>query len=190
MNIGLYFGSFNPIHVGHMIIANHLVENSNLDEIWFVVTPHNPLKKKKTLLDDYLRLDLVQKAIKPYITFRASDIEFKLKTPNYTYITLALLKEKYSMHDFSLIMGEDNLGNFHKWKNNENIIDNHKIYVYPRPNVVKTKYHDYKNVTVVDAPLIEISATNIRKQIKAGKNVRPLLPEGIYDYIDEQNLYK
>ena len=191
MLIGLYFGTFNPIHVGHMIIANHMVENSDLDQVWFVVTPHNPLKKKSTLLNDYHRLDIVNKAIVNFPKFRASDVEFHLSQPNYTYKTLAVLQEKYSQHEFSLIMGEDNLDNFHKWKNHDNIISNYKLFVYPRPNSGNSEYSNHENVTLIkDAPLMEISATNIRKGIKEGKNVSPLLPEGIWKYIDEENFYR
>jgi nicotinate-nucleotide adenylyltransferase len=190
MQIGLYFGTFNPIHVGHMIIANHMVEFSDLDEVWFVVTPHNPFKKKSSLLDDYLRLDIVQHAIKKYPHLRASDIEFNMSQPNYTSKTLAVLVEKFPMHEFSLIMGEDNLNNFHKWKNHEVIINSHKIFVYPRPNSGISKYSDHKNVNIINAPLMEISATDIRNAIKQGKNVRPLLPEGIWEFIDVENFYR
>lgn len=191
MLIGLYFGTFNPIHVGHMIIANHMVENSDLDQVWFVVTPHNPFKKKSTLLNDYHRLDIVNKAIVNYSKFRASDIEFHLSQPNYTYKTLAVLEEKYPMHEFSLIMGEDNLDNFHKWKNHENIISSHKLFVYPRPNSGNSELSNHENVYLVkDAPLMEISATHIRTSIKEGKNIGPLLPEGIWEYIDKENFYK
>lgn len=191
MLIGLYFGTFNPIHVGHMIIANHMVENSSLDQVWFVVTPHNPFKKKSTLLNDYHRLDIVNKAIANYPKFRVSDVEFHLPQPNYTYRTLASLEEKYPQHEFSLIMGEDNLDSLHKWKNHDNIISNHKIFVYPRPNSGNSEYSTHKNVTLInDAPLMEISATSIRKGIKEGKNVRPLLPEGIWNFIDNENFYR
>ena len=191
MLIGLYFGTFNPIHVGHMVIANHMVEHSDLDQVWFVVTPHNPFKKKSTLLNDYHRLDIVNRAIDNYPKLRASDIEFHLSQPNYTYKTLAVLEEKYPMHEFSLIMGEDNLDNFHKWKNHENIISNHKIFVYPRPNAGNSEYSQHENVTLIkDAPLMEISATSIRKGIKEGINISPLLPDGIWDYIDKSGFYK
>lgn len=191
MLIGLYFGTFNPIHVGHMVIANHMVEHSDLDQVWFVVTPHNPFKKKSTLLNDYHRLDIVNRAIDNYPKLRASDIEFHLSQPNYTYKTLAVLEEKYPMHEFSLIMGEDNLDNFHKWKNHENIISNHKIFVYPRPNAGNSEYSQHENVTLIkDAPLMEISATSIRKGIKEGINISPLLPDGIWDYIDRSGFYK
>ncbi len=191
MLIGLYFGTFNPIHVGHMIIANHLVEYSELDQVWFVVTPHNPFKKKSTLLNDYHRLDLVNRAIYNYPKLRATDVEFHLSQPNYTYKTLAVLEEKYPQHEFSLIMGGDNLDNFHKWKNYQNIIENHKIFVYPRPNSGKSELSKHKNVILVeDVPLMEISATQIRKALKEGKNVGPLLPDGIGEFVNKENFYR
>ncbi|HEX9599893.1 MAG TPA: nicotinate (nicotinamide) nucleotide adenylyltransferase, partial [Mariniflexile sp.] len=132
MNIGLYFGSFNPIHIGHLVIANHIAEYSNLDEVWFVVTPHNPFKKKNSLLDNFQRLEMVYRATKDYIKLKPCDIEFNLPQPNYTINTLIYLQEKYPNYAFSLIMGEDNLKSFHKWKNYEVILENHHIYVYPR----------------------------------------------------------
>ena len=132
MKIGLYFGTFNPIHVGHLIIANHMAEHADLDQIWMVVTPHNPLKKKSTLLDDYHRLQMVHLATEDFPKIKPSDIEFKLSQPNYTVNTLVHLEEKYPNYEFSLIMGEDNLKSLHKWKNYEVILENHEIYVYPR----------------------------------------------------------
>ncbi len=132
MKIGLYFGTFNPIHVGHLIIANHMAEHADLDQVWMVVTPHNPLKKKNTLLDDYHRLQMVHLATEDFPKIKPSDIEFKLSQPNYTVNTLVHLQEKYPNYEFSLIMGEDNLKSFHKWKNYEAILENHEIYVYPR----------------------------------------------------------
>ena len=132
MKIGLYFGTFNPIHIGHLIIANHMAEHSDLKQVWMVVTPHNPLKKKETLLKDSIRLELVHLATEEYPKIKPSDIEFKLPQPNYTVNTLAYLTEKYPKNEFSLIMGEDNLKSFHKWKNYEVILQNHDIYVYPR----------------------------------------------------------
>mgnify|MGYP000899646264 CR=1 FL=1 len=134
MKIGLYFGTFNPIHIGHMIIANHMAEHSDLDQIWMVVTPHNPHKQKTTLLDDYQRLHMVTLATEDFTKIKPSDIEFKLPQPNYTVNTLAHLEEKYPKHEFALIMGEDNLNSLHKWKNYEVILENHHVYVYPRLN--------------------------------------------------------
>jgi nicotinate-nucleotide adenylyltransferase len=193
MKIGLYFGTFNPIHIGHLIIANHLAEFSDLDQIWMVVTPHNPLKNKQTLLDDYQRLQLVFLATEDYIKIKPSDIEFKLAQPNYTVNTLAHLQDKFPQHEFSLIMGEDNLNSFHKWKNYEVILKNHNIYVYPRIDSEATPKWDYKNnsrIHFITAPIVEISSTFIRESIKIKKNVRPLLPEKVWEYIDHNNLYK
>jgi nicotinate-nucleotide adenylyltransferase len=194
MKIGLYFGTFNPIHVGHLIIANHMAEYSDLDQIWMVVTPHNPLKQKNTLLDDYQRLHLVNLATDDYPKIKTSDIEFKLPQPNYTVNTLAHLKDKFPKHEFSLIMGEDNLDSLHKWKNYEYILENHDIYVYPRISVVTdTETNSALNnprVHKIDAPIVEISSTFIRKSIKNKKNIRPLLPEKVWEYVDHNNFYK
>ncbi|WP_452220072.1 nicotinate (nicotinamide) nucleotide adenylyltransferase [Lacinutrix salivirga] len=192
MNIGLYFGSFNPIHIGHLIIANHMVEHSDMDQIWFVVTPHNPFKKKSTLLDNYQRLEMVYLATKDYTKLKESDIEFKLPQPNYTINTLTYLQEKYPKHTFSLIMGEDNLKGFHKWKNYELILEHHTIYTYPRisEGAVDSQFTNHKKIHKVDAPIMEISSTFIRKGIKAGKNIKPLLPEPVWHYLDTMNFYK
>lgn len=192
MKIGLYFGSFNPIHVGHLIIANQLVENSDLDQIWFVVTPHNPFKKKSTLLDNYQRLEMVYRATKDYTTLKESDIEFNLPQPNYTVNTLAHLTEKYPDYDFALIMGEDNLKSFHKWKNYQTILEYHSIYVYPRisEGKIDTQFNNHPKITRVDAPIIELSSTLIRNAIKDDKNVKPLLPEHVWEYLDEMNFYR
>ena len=192
MKIGLYFGTFNPIHVGHLIIANHMAENSDLEQIWLVVTPHNPHKQKSTLLDDYQRLHLVHLATEDYPKIKPSDIEFKLAQPNYTVHTLAHLKDHFPQHEFSLIMGEDNLNSLHKWKNFEYILENHDLYVYPRVSV-NDENNDLLNharVHKVAAPIVEISSTFIRENIKNKKNFRPLLPEKVWEYIDHNNLYK
>ncbi|MBD3890429.1 nicotinate (nicotinamide) nucleotide adenylyltransferase [Olleya marilimosa] len=192
MKIGLYFGSFNPIHIGHLIIANQLVENSDLDQIWFVVTPHNPFKKKSTLLDNHHRLEMVYLATKDYDTLKESDIEFNLPQPNYTVNTLAYLTEKYPEKEFSLIMGEDNLKSFHKWKNYQVILDHHNIYVYPRisEGKVETQFDNHPKIHHVKAPIMEISSTLIRNSIKAGKNIKPLLPNHVWSYLDEMNFYR
>jgi len=192
MKIGLYFGSFNPIHIGHLIIANQLVENSDLDQIWFVVTPHNPFKKKSTLLDNHHRLEMVYLATKDYDTLKESDIEFNLPQPNYTVNTLAYLTEKYPEKEFSLIMGEDNLKSFHKWKNYQVILDHHDIYVYPRisDGTVETQFDNHPKIHHVEAPIMEISSTLIRNSIKAGKNIKPLLPNHVWSYLDEMNFYR
>jgi nicotinate-nucleotide adenylyltransferase len=192
MKIGLYFGSFNPIHIGHLVIANHMAEYSDLNQVWFVVTPHNPFKKKNSLLDDYQRLEMVYRATKDYTKLKPSDIEFNLPQPNYTINTLTYLQEKYPDHEFSLIMGEDNLKSFHKWKNYQLILENHDIYVYPRVSEekIETQFEGHKKIHPVDAPIMELSSTFIRKAIKAGKNVKPMLPEFVWEYLDEMNFYK
>jgi len=192
MKVGLYFGSFNPIHIGHLVIANHLAEYSNLDQIWFVVTPHNPFKKKSNLLDNFQRLEMVYRATKDYTKLKPSDIEFNLPQPNYTINTLVHLQEKHPGHEFSLIMGEDNLKSFHKWKNYERILENHHIYVYPRisKDKVETQFDGHKKIHVIDAPIMQLSSTFIRKSIKAGNNVQPMLPQHVWEYLDEMNFYK
>ena len=192
MKVGLFFGSFNPIHVGHLIIANHLAEHSDLDQVWFVVTPHSPFKKKNTLLDDNHRYQMVDRATDDYPKLRATDIEFKLPQPNYTINTLTYLEEKYSDYEFCLIMGKDNLNNFHKWKNHELILERHEIYVYPRlgKENMETKFENHKKIRFINAPIMELSSTFIRKAIKEGKNVCPMLPENVWNYLDEMNFYK
>ncbi|MDT7831185.1 nicotinate (nicotinamide) nucleotide adenylyltransferase [Flavobacteriaceae bacterium S356] len=192
MKIGLYFGTFNPIHVGHMIIANHLLEYSDLDEIWMVVTPHNPHKKKSSLLDNHHRLELVYLATEEYDAIKPTDIEFKMPQPNYTVHTLAHISEKYPQHDFCLIMGEDNLKSFHKWKNYDAILDDYHIYVYPRisKGKIETRFDNHQKIHKVDAPIVEISSTLIRNGIKAKKNVRPMLNEKVWKYVDEMNFYR
>lgn len=192
MKIGLYFGSFNPIHIGHLIIANHMVEHSDLDKIWFVVTPHNPHKKKTTLLEDNHRLSMVDIALEDYPKVKSSKIEFDLPQPSYTVNTLAHISEKYPKDDFCLIMGEDNLKSFHKWKNYDTILENHHIYVYPRisKGSVETQFDNHKKIHKVDAPIVEISSTMIRKGIKEQQNIRPLVSQNVWQYIDEMNFYK
>ncbi|MAP80569.1 MAG: nicotinic acid mononucleotide adenylyltransferase [Aequorivita sp.] len=190
--IGLYFGTFNPIHVGHLIIANHLVEYSDLDEIWLVVTPHNPHKKKKNLLADYHRFEMVYMALEDYPNLKASNVEFGLPQPNYTVKTLAYLEEKYPHNNYSLIMGEDNLKSLHKWKNYEVILDRYSIYVYPRisEGTVETQFDNHPKIDRIEAPIIELSSTFIRKGIKFGKNIKPMLSANVWKYIDEMNFYK
>ncbi|MCP2039215.1 nicotinate (nicotinamide) nucleotide adenylyltransferase [Chryseobacterium sp. HSC-36S06] len=191
--IGLFFGSFNPIHIGHLILANYILENSDMDELWFVVSPQNPFKDKKSLLKDHNRLDMVQLAIKNYPNMRASSVEFSLPKPSYTIDTLTYLHEKYPDYSFALIMGEDNLNGLAKWKNSENLIANHQIIVYPRAFEGEKKDHEYlqhENISLIQAPVIEISATEIRNMIKAGKNVRPMLPAEVFEYLDGSAFYK
>ena len=192
MKIGLYFGTFNPIHIGHLIIANHMAEYSDLEQIWMVVTPHNPHKKKNTLLDDYHRLEMVHLATEDFPKIQPSDIEFKLTQPNYTVNTLAHLQEKFPKYDFSLIMGEDNLNSLHKWKNYEVILNNHDIYVYPRLNSgeIDEQFVNHPKIHRVGAPVIELSSTFIRESIKNGKNVIPLLPNKVWKYVEHNLFYK
>ena len=190
--VGLFFGSFNPIHIGHLILANYILENTDMAELWFVVSPQNPFKEKKSLLKDYHRFDMVQMALKNYPKMRASNVEFSLPTPSYTTHTLAYLQEKYPESSFSLIMGEDNLKSLPKWKNAETLIKNHQIIVYPRISTGATEEisFDKENIHKISAPIIELSATEIRSMIKEGKNVRPMLPPEVFDFIDGSNFYK
>ena len=204
MKIGLYFGTFNPIHVGHLVIANYMAEFTDLEQVWLVVTPHNPLKDKSSLLNDRHRYNLVQEAIFDNPKLKVSDVEFKLPQPSYTVSTLTYLQEQFPKHEFSLIMGEDNLRTFHKWYNHEVILENHNIYVYPRvlttleeqevnniSNEFLNEYRSDKNVIVCeDAPVMKVSSSFIRDAIKNGKDVRYLLTEPVYKYIDEMNFYK
>jgi nicotinate-nucleotide adenylyltransferase len=204
MNIGLYFGTFNPIHIGHLVIANHIVEQTILDQVWFVVTPQNPLKNKSSLLKDSHRLAMVREAVYDSPKLKASDIEFGLSKPNYTASTLAHIMDKHPDHSFSLIMGEDNLRNFHKWKNYENILSNHTIYVYPRV-LTPQEEDEYKSLNTdeidklrankniiycQDAPVMRISASFIRKSIKENNDVRFLLSEPVHKYVEEMHFYK
>lgn len=191
--VGLFFGTFNPIHIGHLVIANHMAEFTDLEEVWLVVTPHNPLKQKSSLLEDHHRLELVYRATEGYDNLKPSDIEFGLPQPNYTIKTLVYLKEKYPDHEFCLIMGEDNLRGLHKWKNVELIIENHEIYVYPRIENATDKpgkYSAHPKVKKVDAPIMEISSTFIRKAIAEGKNIKPLLQPKVWEYVDLMNFYR
>lgn len=191
--VGLYFGTFNPIHIGHMVIANHMVEFSELDEVWFVVTPQSPFKTKKTLLNNHHRYQMVFEATKDFPKLRPSKIEFDLPQPNYTINTLVHLDEKYGEgYKFSLIMGEDNLKSFHKWKNYEAILENHNIFVYPRifEGEVEHRFKDNPKVLQVAAPIMEISSTFIRKNHKEGKNIRAMLPDAVWIYLDEMNFYR
>lgn len=192
MKIGLFFGTFNPIHIGHLTIANYIAEFSDLDQVWFVVTPHSPFKKKNSLLNDYQRLEMVHLATEDYVKLRPSDIEFNLQQPNYTINTLTYLQEKFPDYTFALIMGEDNLKSFHKWKNYQVILELHDIYVYPRVSdgKVETQFDDHDKIRHVDAPIMELSSTFIRKAIKQGKNIRPMLPEKVWKYVDDMNFYR
>lgn len=198
--IALYFGSFNPIHIGHLIIASHIIDMDLVDEVWFVVTPQNPHKEKKNLLEDIHRLALVRLAVEDNPSFKVSDIEFSLPKPSYTVYTLQALKEKHPTYQFSLIMGEDNLRTLHKWRNYEQIVSNHTVIVYPRLETIQeknegiegheTKLINHVNIVLADAPIMNISSSAIRDKIKTGKNVKYLLTEPVYKYVDEMNFYR
>ena|ERR1700752_3356306 len=190
MHVGLFFGSFNPIHVGHMVLANYMASFTDLKEVWFVVSPHNPLKKKASLLHQNQRLHMVNLAIGDNTHFKSSNIEFSLPQPSYTVNTLAHLKEKYPKHNFSLIIGEDNLEYFSKWKNYEEILKKHKLYVYPRPNCKPDEFKNHPNVVMTDAPLMDVSSTFIRNAIKDKKDVSCFMPLPVWQYIDEMSFYK
>ncbi len=191
--VGLFFGTFNPIHIGHLAIANHMVEFSELDEVWFVITPQSPFKVKQSLLDDHHRYQMVFEAVQDYPKLKPSKIEFDLPQPNYTVNTLVHLDEKHGEEfQFSLIMGEDNLKSFHKWKNYETILENYAIYVYPRISEgnVEPRFEGHPKITKVKAPVMEISSTFIRKAHREGKNIKPLLPTPVWKYMDEMNFYR
>ena len=192
MKIGLYFGTFNPIHIGHLIIANYMAEFSDLEEIWFVITPQSPFKQKKSMLANHHRLAIANIAVEEFPKLKTSDIEFKLQQPNYTVNTLIHMEEKYPDHQFCLIMGEDNLKGFHKWKNYETILQNYELYVYPRisDGTTENQFLSHPKVHSVAAPIVEISSTFIRKAIKNNKNIQPMLPANVWKYIDEMNFYK
>lgn len=190
MKVGLFFGSFNPIHVGHMILANYMASFTDIDEVWFVVSPHNPLKEKASLLHQNQRLHMVNLAIDNIPVFKSSNIEFSLPQPSYTINTLAHLKEKFPKHQFSLIIGEDNLHSFKKWKNYEEILNKYHLYVYPRPGCDASELKNHPNVTFTNAPLVDISSTFIRQAIKDKKDVSLFMPKPVASYVSEMNFYK
>lgn len=189
MNVGLYFGSFNPVHNGHLIIAQHILNETNLDQVWFVVSPQNPFKQQKHLLNEYDRLHLVNLAIEKSTQLKAVDIEFRLPKPSYTINTLIYLKEKYPQHLFSIIMGSDSLQNLDQWKNADQIMENYPVYVYTRPGF-ENKQEKVRNLIRVKAPLLEISATHIRELIQSGKSIRYLVPDTVCDEIETAGYYK
>ncbi|WP_025764042.1 nicotinate (nicotinamide) nucleotide adenylyltransferase [Dyadobacter tibetensis] len=189
MKIGLFFGSFNPIHMGHLIIANTMATSTDLEQVWFVVSPQNPFKKSNTLLHEFDRFDLVSRAIDDNPILKASDVEFRMPKPSFTIDTLVRIQEKYPQHEFRLIMGEDNLAQLPKWKNYEKILEYVGIYVYPRPN---SRPHEFKNhpaIQFVEAPLLDISATYIRQQVQAGKSIRYVVPEAVEQLIRLKKFY-
>ena len=188
--IGLFFGSFNPIHTGHMIIANIMAENTDLGKVWFVVSPLNPFKSSGGLLHEFDRYDMVKAAIADNFKLEVSDVEFHLPKPSYTIDTLVVLSEKFKDKEFKVIMGEDNLANFEKWKNHERILNDYGLYVYPRPDVTKSELRRHAGVKMVEAPLLDISATYIRQCVKDNKSVRYLVPEPVEQMIRLRNFYK
>ncbi|MBL7717955.1 MAG: nicotinate-nucleotide adenylyltransferase [Flavipsychrobacter sp.] len=189
MHIGLYFGSFNPIHTGHLIVANHIVEHTDIDKVWFVVSPHNPLKDAHSLLNEYDRLHLVNLAIDNNPKFRASNVEFHLPKPSYTIDTLTYLSEKFPLEQFSIIMGSDSFQNIHRWKNFEQLVSRYSFVIYNRPGFEITERHQ-ASITQLSAPLLDISATYIRRQVKEKKSLRYLVPDAVKEYIDSNNYYK
>lgn len=188
--VGLYFGTFNPIHIGHCVIAQHMLEFTDLDEVWFVVTPHNPHKKKSSLLDDHQRLHMVNLAVGNHYKLRVSDIEFSLPQPSYSSHTMAHLTEKFPDKEFNLIMGADNLQSFKKWKNYEAILENHELYVYPRINSNGGELATHPKVHMTEAPIMQIASTHIREAIKARKDVSFMLPATVWEYIDQELFYR
>ena len=187
MHIGLYFGTFNPIHNGHLAIAAGMYEQGRFDAVWFVVSPNNPFKEYNLLLDERKRLELVNLAIKDHPCFLASDIEFAMEKPSYTYLTLRQLKAKYPSHTFSIIMGEDNLNEMEKWRNWEEIMQNHSIFVYPRGEIGEKK--DLKTVFYIDLPLLNCSSTQIRERLKNKESIEHLVPKNVIELIEKEQLY-
>jgi nicotinate-nucleotide adenylyltransferase len=189
MKIGLFFGSFNPLHLGHKIIASYISEFSDLDKVMFVLSPQNPFKNKTTLLDQHQRLMIIRKEIEDNIKLSVTDIEFNMPRPSYTIDTLIRLKEKNPENKYAIIVGSDNIKDFHKWKNYKQILDDYSVYIYERPGFKINKFHE--NIKVLkDVPQMEISASFIRNSLKAGHDVSYLIPKLAWNYIDEMNLYR
>lgn len=189
MKIGLFFGSFNPIHVGHLIIANTMANCTDLEQVWFIISPQNPFKKNKSLLHEFDRLTMVEKAISDNYKLKANDIEFQMPKPSYTIDTLTKLSERHPNHEFKLIMGEDNLVQFENWKNYHKILEYYELYVYPRPNTADHNFKTHPKVKYVEAPLLDISATFIRNSIKAGKSIRYMVSDVVDEYIRWKKFY-
>lgn len=190
MKIGLFFGSFNPIHVGHLIIANTMAYSTDLEQVWFIVSPQNPFKKNKSLLHEFDRLKMVEMAIADNFKLQVSDVEFSLPKPSYTIDTLTVLAERFPMHEFKLIMGEDNLVQFENWKNYEKILEYYELYVYPRPNTPAHNFKEHPKVKFIEAPLLDISATYIRNALQNKRPIRYMVPDAIEEYIRWKGFYK
>ncbi|MEM6522508.1 MAG: nicotinate (nicotinamide) nucleotide adenylyltransferase [Bacteroidota bacterium] len=190
MNIGLFFGSFNPIHNGHLIIANIMVETTDLDEVWFVVTPQNPFKKRNSLLHEFDRMDMVNQAIYDNYKLRASDVEFSMPKPSYTIDTMTYLGSQHPNKVFNLILGADNLSHFHKWKNSEVLLENYALYIYPRPGVQPSDLIEHPKVKIVEAPMIDLSATFIRKCLKSGFSIKYLVHDAVEQMIKAKGFYR
>jgi nicotinate-nucleotide adenylyltransferase len=188
--VGLFFGSFNPIHTGHMVIASYMLSFTDLDNVWMVISPHNPLKDKNTLLADHHRYAMVQIAIEDNPGIRACNIEFKLPQPSYTIDTLVRLEEKYPDHQFVLIAGTDIFPTFHKWKNYETLLENYKFYVYRRPGFDAGDYASHPHIIIFDSPLMEISSSFIRQAVAEGRDIRYFVPDKVYDYIKDMHFYE
>lgn len=188
MHIGLYFGSFNPVHIGHLIIANHVVNHTEVDKVWFVVSPHNPLKEAHSLLNEYDRLHILNLAIEDNNKFRGSNVEFHLPKPSYTIDTLTYLSEKFPLERFSVVMGSDSFQNIHRWKNFEQLVENYSIIIYNRPGFeVKERYG--ADLTILDAPLLDVSSTFVRKQLKEKKSIKYLVPTNVEEYLVANKYY-
>ena len=190
MKIGLYFGSFNPIHIGHLIIANHIANYTDVDQVWLVVSPQNPLKRSVVLLNEYSRLHLVKIAVENNPKIKASDVEFKLPKPSYTIDTLTYLEEKYPANTFSIIMGSDSFCNIEKWKNHEILLKKYPLIIYARPDFPVQNQKLSQTIQILNAPLLNISATSIREAIKTNKSIRYLVSEKVYDEIEQAGYYK
>lgn len=188
MKIGLYFGSFNPIHTGHLIIASHIVNNTLLEQVWFVISPQNPLKKAASLLNEHHRKHLIDLSIEGEKKLKTSNVEFKLPKPSYTIDTLTYLSEKYPHHEFSVIMGSDSFSNIKRWKNYEVLSKNYPIYIYERPGFKLSGTQD-SNITILQAPLLEISSTHIRELVRLKKSIRYLVPDIVKEEIERQQYY-
>jgi nicotinate-nucleotide adenylyltransferase len=187
--VGLFFGSFNPVHVGHLIIANYMANYTELDEVWFVVSPQNPFKKKESLGNMYDRLEMVNLAIEDTENLKASSIEFSLPQPSYTIDTLTHLAEKYPTHEFVLIMGEDILETFSKWKNHDIILRDYHIYVYPRPGYNGGTMKEHPSITLTQTPMMELSSTFLRQAVKEGSNIKFYTPDKVIEFIEKKGLY-